>query len=445
MRNSLALRLVATSFAWVGVTLLVTAVLLVSLFRGHIEQRFEALLLDHLQELVSATEWTQEGTLQMLWRPSDPRFNRPHSGWYWEILQSGVSAARSDSLWKESLKVTETRLGEIPQIQQFSGPEDEPLQALVQEITFPEAEKPFLFAVAGPIANIEENVHAFTTQVAITLTTLWIGLLLAVWFQVCFGLRPLQTIQRAISDIRKGKAARLPENYPIEISPVASELNSLLDHNAVLLERARTQVGNLAHGLKNPLTVIRNEAQAIKTEQGRVIREQTTAMANSVDRYLSRARIAGTAGLLGAHADVKVIIEGLCFSMERLYQERGLEIQRSTPEECWFRGEAQDLEEILGNLMDNACKWARSQVLIRSESTDGQLLIVVEDDGPGIPEQRQIEVLERGRRLDEKVPGTGLGLDIVQDIAELYRGSITLGRAPLGGLSVQINLPAVAR
>ncbi|MCW8882295.1 MAG: HAMP domain-containing histidine kinase [Sedimenticola sp.] len=442
-RNSLTLRLIATSFAWVGVTLLVTAALLVVLFRGHIEQRFETLLLDHLEELVSASELTPEGVLQMTWNPSDPRFRRPHSGWYWEVLQSGVSVARSDSLWRDSLKVTEPRIGEVPQIQQFSGPEDEPLQVLVQDITFPESKKPFLFVVAGPIANIEDNVRAFKAQVAITLTALGIGLLLVVWFQVRFGLRPLQTLQRALGDIRKGKAQRLPENYPLEVEPMVSELNGLLDYNRALLERSKTQVGNLAHALKNPLTVIRNEANAIENEQGRVIREQAAAMSNSVDRYLSQARIAGTVGVLGARADVKSIIEDLCFSMERLYKDKDLDIQYSGLERCWFRGEAQDLEEMLGNLMDNASKWARSQVLVHAECSGGRLLIVVEDDGPGIPKQREAEVLERGRRLDEKVPGSGFGLDIVQDIAGLYHGSITLGRTPGGGLRAQLDLPAI--
>jgi len=443
MPNSLTLRLVFASFTWIGATLLVTAVLLVILFRGHIEQRFETLLFDHLEELVAASELTPQGTLQMTWRPSDPRFNRPHSGWYWEIVQSDGSVARSGSLWREHLKVTEPATGGIPQIQQFSGPEDEPLQVLVQEITFPEVEYPLLFVVAGPVADIEQNVRAFTGQVAVTLTVLGIGLLLVVWFQVRFGLRPLQALQQALGDIRKGKAQRLPENYPVEVEPVVSEFNGLLDHNKALLERARTQVGNLTHALKNPLTVIRNEARAIENERGRVIREQTVAMSNSVDRYLSQARIAGTAGVLGTRADVNKIIEDLCFSMERLYRQREIEIQRSGPEGCWFRGEAQDLEEILGNLMDNACKWARNRVLVRSECVDDRLLIVVEDDGPGIPEQQQVEVLERGRRLDEKVPGSGLGLDIAQDIVGLYRGSIKLDRASSGGLRVRLDLPAI--
>ena len=442
MRKSLTLRLILTSSVWVVATLLVTAVLLVVLFRGHIEQRFEALLHDHLEELVAAGELTPEGLFSMTWRPSDPRFNRPHSGWYWEIQRSGVSLARSDSLWKDSLKVAESHISEASRLQRLSGPEDEPLQALVQNITFPGSEQPMRFVVAGPVADIEANVRAFTAQVAITLTVLGIGLLLVVWFQVRFGLRPLQAMQQALGDVRRGKTERLPENNPAEVEPVVRELNSLLDHNRALLERARTQVGNLAHALKNPLTVIRNEAKGIDQERGRVIREQTAAMANSVERYLSQARIAGSAGLLGARADVKAITEDLCFSMERLYRERDLNIQCSGLDGCWFRGEAQDLEEMLGNLLDNACKWARSRVLVRAECGGDRLLIVVEDDGPGIPEQRQFEVLERGRRLDEKIPGSGLGLDIAQDIAGLYRGSITLGRAAGGGLSARLELPA---
>lgn len=442
MRNSLTLRLVLTSSAWVVATLLVTALLLVFLFRGHIEQRFDGLLHDHLEELVAASELTPEGVLKMTWRPSDPRFNRPHSGWYWEIQRSGMSLARSDSLWRESLQVNESLIGGSAQVQQLSGPEDEPLQALTQNITFPDSAQPLQFIVAGPVSDIETNVRAFTVQVAVTLTVLGIGLLLVVWFQVRFGLRPLRAIQQALGEIRRGVSERLPQNNPLEVEPVVSELNSLLDHNRALLERARTQVGNLAHALKNPLTVIHNEAKGIDSEQGRVILKQTTAMANSVELYLSQARIAGSAGLLGARADSKAIIEDLCFSMERLYKDRNLKIDGTELEGCWFRGEAQDLEEMLGNLMDNACKWARSQVLVRARRVGDRLLILVEDDGPGIPEQRQLEVLQRGRRLDEKVSGAGLGLDIVQDIAGLYRGSIRLGRAASGGLSAQLELPA---
>lgn len=443
MRNSLTYRLIATSFVWVGAALLVTAVLLVLLFRGHIEKHFNGSLQDHLEELVSASDMSPVGVLQMTWRPSDPRFNRPHSGWYWEIQQSGVSVARSDSLWRDALEVAEPDVDDIARIQKIEGPEVEPLQALVQGINFPQSDHPLLYVVAGPVAEIEEDVRAFTIQVAITLAVLGIGLLLAVWFQVRFGLQPLKALQQALGDIRHGKAERLPQSFPEEVQPVVSELNALLDHNAVLLERARTQAGNLAHALKNPLTVIRNETKTIEGDQGRIIRRQTDAMAASMDRYLSQIRVAGTAGVLGARADVQAVVKDLVYYMKRLYRQREVEISHTLAADCWFRGEAQDLEEMLGNLIDNACKWASSSVNINAECANERLVIVVEDDGAGIPELQRQEVIKRGRRLDEKVPGSGLGLDIVRDIAELYRGSLYLGQSEQGGVSARLELPAV--
>ena len=284
---------------------------------------------------------------------------------------------------------------------------------------------------------------SFGASLALTLAVLGGGLLLAVLFQVRYGLQPLREMQSAIGAIRRGEVQRLRGTYPVEIGLVARELNELLEHNAALLERARTMAGNLAHALKNPLTVIRNEARAIDQEAGRVIREQTLVMATSIDRHLSRARAAGGAGSLGARADVKAILEDLRFSMQTLYRDRGLEIELSGLEGCWYRGEPQDLEEMLGNLLDNACKWARHRVRVVGRCAAERLVVRVEDDGPGIPAEHQAEVLERGRRLDESVPGSGLGLDIVSDIAALYRGSLTLERAPGGGLSACLDLPGV--
>ena len=334
-------------------------------------------------------------------------------------------------------------VNDVARIQQLVGPENETLQVLVQNITFPQSKHPLLFVVAGPAAEIEQEVWAFTIQVAITLAVLGIGLLLAVWFQVRFGLRPLKALQQALGDIRLGKEERLPQNFPEEVQPVASELNALLDHNSALLVRARTQAGNLAHAIKNPLTVIRNEAKTIEAEQGNIIRKQADSMTASMNRYLLRVRIAGTADVLGARSNVESVVKDLCFYMERLYRERDIEINHVLPADCWFQGEAQDLEEMLGNLIDNACKWANSMVSISAECTDNRLVILVEDDGEGIPEELHHFVLKRGRRLDEDTPGSGLGLDIVRDIAELYRGSLELDHSTFGGLLARLDLPAV--
>lgn len=442
MRNSLTLRLITTSSIWVASTLAVAALLLVLLFRGYIEKRFEGSLEGQLDELVAASDVSAEGTFRMNWRPTDPRFNRPYSGWYWEIRQSDTTVSRSDSLWRDSLLVMEPAEGAIPHLQKLTGPEDEPLQALVQKIIYPKSKNPLLFIVAGPISDVEQDVRAFSIQVAITLIVLGTGLLLAVWFQVRFGLRPLLTLKQALADIRQGKTKRLPQSFPEEVQPVVNELNALLDHNASLLNRARTHAANLAHALKNPLTVIRNESRNMEEEKSLIIKRQTDAMASSLDRYLSRARIAGTAGVLGARADVGIIIKDLVFSMRQLYRERNIEFSQTISADCWFRGEVEDLEEMLGNLIDNACKWACSKVDIAAQCTDDRLVVIVEDDGNGIPETLRHAVIRRGHRIDEEVPGSGLGLDIVRDIAELYRGSLQLEQSSIGGVRARLVLPA---
>jgi signal transduction histidine kinase len=430
---------------WVALTLLVAGMTLSLLFREYIEHRFDILLQEHLTHLIAGTEMSAEGRLGLTWTPPDPYFRRPGSGHYWEIKQGGQTLARSASLEGRRLAVDRLPAGEASEIQPLLGPAGEVLRAAVKREPFPGVRVPLVFVVAGPAADVENDVRAFGNSLALTLAVLGCGLLLAILFQVRFGLQPLREVQSALGDIRKGKAQRLDGHYPVEIGLVVHELNALLEYNADLLERARTLAGNLAHALKNPLTVIRNEARTIDDEAGRVIRDQTQAMASSIDQHLSRARAAGGAASLGARADVRAIVEDLRFSMQTLYRERGLDIELSGLDGCWYRGEAQDLEEMLGNLLDNACKWANSRVLVTGECSAERLVIRVEDDGPGIPEEHKAKVLRRGQRLDESVPGSGLGLAIVSDIAGLYRGSLILGRAPGGGLSACLELPAADR
>jgi len=208
------------------------------------------------------------------------------------------------------------------------------------------------------------------------------------------------------------------------------------------LKRARNQLGDLAHSVKNPLTVIRNEARNLANEQGQLILDQSHVMASSIDHCLSRARISGKEDMFGYRTPVKGVIEDLVFAVERIYHERGIEIKLTEMGDCCFRGETQDIEEMAGNLIDNACKWASSQVVVTCEAENERLLIVVEDDGPGIREQDLELVMRRGHKLDESKPGHGHGLGIVNDIASLYGGSLTLDRSPFGGLRVHLDLPA---
>jgi signal transduction histidine kinase len=441
-RRTLTLRLIAASAIWIVGTLCAAGLLLLLLFQDHIERRFDAALADHLQELAAASEVGPDGTLQLSWTPFDPRFNRPQSGWYWQIEQGDAVVERSPSLWPEHLKVGPVNADD--RIQELTGPGGESLRAIVTPVTLPKALGGFVYTIAGPAIDVHQDVREFGAKLAGTLALLSLGLVGAVVAQVHYGLLPLKRMRLALADVRSGSAPRLPESFPGEVQPLVHELNALLDHNTALLERARTQTGNLAHALKNPLTVIRSEAGAIAAPHGPVLREQADLMGRQIDWHLARARAAGAHGVLGARAAVADVARDLQFSLQRLYRERALEIELRDLNGLVFQGDAQDLEEMLGNLMDNACKWARSRVRLSGSRSGAQLRLAVEDDGPGIARHDREEVLLRGRRLDETTAGAGLGLAIVRDLAELYRGALELRGSDLGGLCAILDLPAAA-
>jgi signal transduction histidine kinase len=285
--------------------------------------------------------------------------------------------------------------------------------------------------VAGPADEIAEAQRRFDTALIVTFLSLGAALGLSALLQIRFGLKPLQDLRGAVASVRRGQAERIDGSYPRDIAPLAEELNLLLEANREILERARTQVGNLAHALKTPLSVIVNEADQGSDEASQRVREQATIMRNQVDYYLNRARAAALAGTLGAVTEVRPVLDALARTFGKIYRDRDLEITVDAPEGLRFKGERQDLEEMAGNLIDNACKWAEHRVAIRvvAGEADGRSLlrIVVEDDGPGLPEAAREEALRRGRRLDETKPGSGLGLSIVSELVSHYRGPARAG------------------
>ena len=265
----------------------------------------------------------------------------------------------------------------------------------------------------------------------------------AVFLQLKLALGPLERLRHSLARVRAGQAARLQGSYPAEIQPLVEEFNGVLDHDAAILERARTQAGNLAHALKTPLAILANAAAREPGELGRLVTEQVGTARRQVDYHLARARAAASAQLPGQRVAVRPLLEGLLRVMGKLHGERGLHLELLPVRgEAAFRGDVQDFQEMLGNLLDNACKWAASQVQVALESgSDGQLVITIEDDGPGLPEAVRETVLQRGVRADEAMPGSGLGLSIVADLAGLYGGSLNLETSPLGGLKVRLGLP----
>ena len=307
----------------------------------------------------------------------------------------------------------------------------------------------FLVAVGGASAEIDEETRSFDGTLLFTFGMLGVVLLLMITFQVRFGLAPLKRISEGLAAIRSGTAERLEGAFPVEIAPLARETNALIDANREIVVRARTHVGNLAHALKTPISVMLNEADAHGADPfAAKVREQTEIMRDQVTRQLERARLAARVAAIGTVTDVRPVVAALARTMEKIHQRRSVAIDIDAHGEARFRGEQQDLEEMVGNLVDNACKWAQSRVAIevfseRPEPAGDRrtVRILVDDDGPGLSPQEREQVARRGRRLDESKPGSGLGLSIVVELARVYRGSLTLGTAPIGGLRAELVLP----
>jgi signal transduction histidine kinase len=440
-RNSLAFRLVASAAIWCALLLSFGGYALSRLFTDTVERNFDARLRVLLEGVVAGSDLAQDGALALRPQLGEPRFEQPLSGWYWQISDTDGPLRRSASLWDETLPAIPAP-GRLGTKLDLIGPRGEPLRVLSRAIGLPGREEPFVYTVAGDRREIEAETEGFNRLLMLGLGTLLLGVLAAVLIQVRFGLEPLRRIRRGLADVRIGRAKRLAGDYPEEIRPLADELNALLDHNEAVVERARTHVGNLAHGLKTPIAVLTNEASRSRGSLATLTLRQTALMRQQVDHHLSRARAMATASVIGSRCDVAPVLSDLQRTLARIYASRELAIEVACPPELAFRGARQDLEEMLGNLLDNACKWASGRVVASAAGVDERLMVVVEDDGPGLPPERRSEVMQRGRRLDERVPGSGLGLSIVVDIAELYGGALSLHEAASGGLRARLELPA---
>jgi signal transduction histidine kinase len=440
-RNSLAFRLVASAAIWCALLLSVGGYALSRLFADTVERNFDGRLRVLLEGVVAGSDLAADGALTLRPQLSEPRFEQPLSGWYWQIDDADGPLRRSASLWDEALALPPVPAGAGVNWT-VTGPQGEQLRLLSRAIGLPGREQPFIYTVAGDRREIDAETEGFNRLLALGLATMLLGVVAAVLIQVRFGLEPLRRIRRGLAEIRIGRAKRLAGDYPEELLPLANELNALLDHNEAVVERARTHVGNLAHGLKTPIAVLTNEASRSHGNLAALTLRQTALMRQQVDHHLSRARAMATASVIGSRCEVAPVLADLQRTLARIYASRQLALQVVCPPEIAFRGARQDLEEMLGNLLDNACKWARTRVVATAEAADERLMVAVEDDGPGLPPERRNEVLQRGRRLDEQVPGSGLGLSIVVDIAELYGGRLVLEEAAGGGLRALLALPA---
>jgi signal transduction histidine kinase len=453
--SSLALRLFLSATAWTVVILLATGVILSSIYHDAVERSFDRRLGVYLRTLVADVAAPEQSADRGTPTLGEPLFELPLSGWYWQItpLDAVKPEIRSSrSLWDTGLNRLRdedattspdgTRRGYAV------GPEEQRLRLLERTVDLGDDGR-YLIVVAGDPQEIDDETHAFDRALVVTFVTLAVVLLLITMFQVRFGLAPLKRISEALAAIRAGTAERLEGRFPVEIAPLARETNALIDANREIVERARTHVGNLAHALKTPLSVVVNEAAGREDALAAKVTEQANIMRDQIARHLERARLAARLKVVGSVTDIVPIVTALTRTMEKIHQGRGIAIDLEASAEVRFRGERQDLEEMVGNLVDNACKWAQMRVSVEvvAERPDGAapaaVRIIVDDDGPGLGPAQRDQVARRGLRLDETKPGSGLGLSIVLELAALYGGNLLLGSAPIGGLRAELVLPAV--
>ena len=437
--RSLKFRLIAVSLAWLAFSLLATGAVLVLLFRAHMQRHFDQTLASHLEELVAAASVSADGSLDLSWEPADPRFRKPLSGWYWEV-RSGQTVKRSPSLLDQDIPPLSGEPGALGIFDNIAGPGDTRLRIAAQDILQPGSSRILSVRVAGPCVTVQNDVFIFIGQLAAALITLALTLGALIAVLVTYGLRPLATMRAKLTNVRLGRGSRLAADGPSEIAPLIDELNGLLDERDEMVTQARAEAGNLAHALKTPIAVIRNEASGLPEKQGAAIKAEASRMTRVVEHHLVNARAQIKQRRVPVYASLDRVMEDVRFSLGRLYPERKLEF--SVPGGLAAACAEDDLGEMIGNLADNACKWAARTVQISARRSGGRVLVHIEDDGPGLTDEQSAQVLARGKRLDESVPGHGLGLSIAAKLATLHGGTLRLERSEVGGLCAILDLPA---
>ena len=440
-RGSLTRRMIGIASIWIGVLLITGGLALDRVLTQAITRNFDAQLEYALTAMIASSEIGPGGEVRFIRPLGDQRFLEPYSGFYWQVAGGDQEPFRSRSLWDRSLPVGEAHSDTEIHSYDSNAFEDEPLRILERDARLPESEDMFRFQVASSREGLDAQIAVLRRTLVRSFALLGLGLVAMAALQATFGLWPLRRVRQAIADIRAGREARVEEKLPREIEPLVSELNDLLAHNERQAEEARRHAGNLAHALKTPLTVLQNEATANNDVRPDTVLREVRVMRRQVDHHLARARAVGRRGAGHSRSHVWPALAAVERAVELLHENVVIDI--TGDREAAARVERQDLDEMLGNLIENAAKYGNGRVFATVEKRDGFIEILVEDDGPGIPEAERASIFERGARLDTEKPGTGLGLAIVRDVAEIYGGTVSLEASEdLGGLLARLRLPA---
>jgi signal transduction histidine kinase len=451
-RASLARRMGLIAAGWIFVLLLGGGIALERTLTTQVESNFDEQLDYILTAMIASAEIDASGEVYFYRTLGDQRFLEPGSGLYWQISGGNYEPWPSRSLWDRTLELEGVHSDadhfdsdvHFYNSAQFPG---EPLRIAERTVILPGSETRWTFAVASATEQMDAQIYRVRLILIWSFAVLGLGLLVMALLQIRYGLSPLRRVRAAIQNLRTTGAGRITEPLPLEVQPLVEELNALLEHSERQAEEARRHAGNLAHALKTPLTVLTNAATARAPDLGATVMRETRTMQRHVDHHLARARAVGRRAVGHARTNVFASAEAVRRAVERLYPQGRLDIAGSCSAEVAI--ERQDLDEMLGNLIENAAKYGGGSVFVTidpdeegAESRAGQCLIWIEDDGPGIPEAERTRIFDRGARLDTGKPGTGLGLAIVRDVAEIYGGSVELGTSEdLGGLLVELRLP----
>jgi signal transduction histidine kinase len=445
MKVSTATRLTLAAILALLVMLPVAGALIADAFHRSTLTGFDQRLLAHVEALAGRTELAPDGRISLSRAPGELRFDRVFSGWYWQAAYRGTVVSTSRSLWDSSLALPASSGDDGPPqfMTDLEGPRGERLRAGVLRLRMAGLDEPVTLIVAAPLAEVELETAAFRRLLIGALGAL--GLLLAIGFalQIRWGLAPLRRMEKELRAVRSGHAQRLDTALPSDLAQVALTMNEVLSHHDAMIERARSSAGNLAHAMKTPLANLRVQTERA-TPDAVALKTDLRRIEDLVEHHLARASAAGKAA--GARRTrLRTAIDPVLDAVRGIYRARGIEFDAQLDVDAEVRIDAQDLQELVGNLLDNAAKWARSRVELRSVRDDRHLLLCVDDDGPGIPAEQLAEVMHRGVKLDEQRPGAGLGLAIVRDIAALYDIRFELSPRTGQGLRAQLWLPLADR
>ncbi len=441
--GSLQRRMLLIAFGWISILLLGGGIALDRTLTGLVTRNFDEQLGYMLTAMVTTAEIGPDGEVFFNRSLGDQRFQEPNSGLYWQISGQGHEDFASRSLWDRTLKLTGDHVDTQPHIydsKQFDG---EPMRLIERSVILPGSSTLWQFSVAASRGEIDAQIRRIRSILIWSFLVLGIGLVAMASLQTYYGLSPLRRVRRAIAQMREGGVSRVDEPLPLEVQPLVLELNALIDHSIRQAEEARTHAGNLAHALKTPLTVVMNAATARSDDLADTVIREAAVMRRQVDHHLARARAVGRRATGMARAKVWDSADAVQRAVERLYPKVRFDIDGNRDAQVGI--ERQDLDEILGNLIENAAKYGGGSVFITVDGNPADPAfceIWVEDDGMGIPEDARERLFTRGARLDTGKPGTGLGLAIVRDVAELYGGSIGISESEdLGGLQATLSLP----